>query len=541
MERGATILSIIFSVIMLAGLVFILDCTGICEVGITDCARKNEKHEFYYEEVKEENEEIIGYCLKEIRYSFNEMGKVVVPSEHNGKPVIGIKEGVFYHIVSLKEVVLPDQIKEIGASAFAETALERINLPKGLERIEERAFAGTALKNITIPDSVTYLAKDAFEDTNIEEYEKGVYYVDNWVIGYDEELTDVELREETVGIASWVFGEDIMYTPQIKNVVLNDELRCISENAFNNCEFLTIQLPETLEYIGSFAFYDCKLINVVIPEDVIYIGDSAFENCVSITGNIIISENIKYLGQEAFRNCSSINSVVLPETVRSIAYGLFYNCLNLSSISGTENLKSIGAWALGNCKTLTDIELADNVELGKGAFSGCGFTSFEYPVGCNVVPASCFSECASLVTIEVHDGITEIGKSAFKNCTNLTSIEIPLKVEIISENMFEGCTGLFEVILSEKIKTIGEYSFYNCKLLTSITFPSRVDLIYKGAFQGSGLQSVIFDNNYGWFFCDSVDSDTGTKISANEMEDSTRASEIFISKMNSKYFKRSAK
>ena len=61
----------------------------------------------------------------------------------------------------------------------------------------------------------------------------------------------------------------------------------------------------------------------------------------------------------------------------------------------------------------------------------------------------------SITGVTIPDGYTEIGLSAFKDCTGLQSVEIPGSVDMISTNAFSGST---------------RYNFlYGCDALTSIT------------------------------------------------------------------------
>ena len=70
------------------------------------------------------------------------------------------------------------------------------------------------------------------------------------------------------------------------------------------------------------------------------------------------------------------------------------------------------------------------------------------------IGARVFSNCTSLKSIVIPDGVISIGHSAFWRCTSLTSIEIPASVTSVGEGAFYGCTQLTE------IKVAGEH----CKI-----------------------------------------------------------------------------
>ena len=50
-----------------------------------------------------------------------------------------------------------------------------------------------------------------------------------------------------------------------------------------------------------------------------------------------------------------------------------------------------------------------------------------------------FSECKSLVSIELPNSLTSIGDGAFKKCDGLTSIVIPNSVSSIGYEAFKNC------------------------------------------------------------------------------------------------------
>lgn len=85
-------------------------------------------------------------------------------------------------------------------------------------------------------------------------------------------------------------------------------------------------------------------------------------------------------------------------------------------------------------------------------------------------------------SVIINDGVTSIGKEAFKNCTNLTSITIPDCITSIGDSAFDNCTGLTSVIIPGSVMSIGRYAFLQCTGLTSITISDGVTSIGSSAF-----------------------------------------------------------
>lgn len=63
----------------------------------------------------------------------------------------------FAGIRTIKEINLPQTVRVIGKSAFAETGIKEISIPEGCDSIMDYAFEGLKLEKLIIPASVQYL------------------------------------------------------------------------------------------------------------------------------------------------------------------------------------------------------------------------------------------------------------------------------------------------------------------------------------------------------------------------------------------------
>lgn len=99
------------------------------------------------------------------------------------------------------------KVTSIGDIAFAWWCenLIGIIIPDSVTRIGKEAFCGCEnLVNITIPDSVMSIGEEAFSDTALLNKQEGpVYYVDRWLVDCNEDVTYIEIKEDTRGIADW--------------------------------------------------------------------------------------------------------------------------------------------------------------------------------------------------------------------------------------------------------------------------------------------------------------------------------------------------
>lgn len=85
-------------------------------------------------------------------------------------------------------------------------------------------------------------------------------------------------------------------------------------------------------------------------------------------------------------------------------------------------------------------------------------------------------------TVNIENGVKNIGSYAFAACSNLISIYIPDSVVFIGQDAFHGCKNLANLRIGNKVTHIGAFSFDGCYSLTSIDIPDSVIVIDWGAF-----------------------------------------------------------
>lgn len=84
--------------------------------------------------------------------------------------------------------------------------------------------------------------------------------------------------------------------------------------------------------------------------------------------------------------------------------------------------------------------------------------------------ARCFSNCETLVSVELPDTLTVIGADAFSGCTALRGIKLPEQVHSIGKNAFLNCTALEAIYVPASVQTIGDRAFDGCERLIHIFF-----------------------------------------------------------------------
>jgi len=88
-----------------------------------------------------------------------------------------------------------------------------------------------------------------------------------------------------------------------------------------------------------------------------------------------------------------------------------------------------------------------------------------------------------ILTINISDGITYIGKSAFNDLDVLSEVIIPASVETIGDSAFANCPKLTSISIDEssRLSVIGSSAFQGTGL-KEITIPDSVTTIQSGAF-----------------------------------------------------------
>ena len=423
-----------------------------------------------------------------------------------------IKNYAFSHCTGLTSVTIPNSVTSIEYSAFSNcSGLTSVTIGNSVTSIGNYAFSGcSGLTSITIPNSVTSIGYSALTNTAwYNNQPDGVVYAGKVLYKYKGTMptsTSITIKDGTLGIASWAFGD--------------------------NTNLTSITIPNSVTNIGVQAFYSCRgLTSITIPNSVTSIGDSAFKGCYNLKtvynntsldfamgstehgyiayyANVVIAKDdeiqdnflfrtkdgvhslIKYIGNDsiiilpanyknenyiisdrAFSYCTSLTDVTILSNIKTISKLAFKGCTNLQNITIPSSVTLIDSAAFCDCTALTEINIPRSVtNIGDYAFRGCsGLTSIETPNSVEELPKGLFYECSGLKSVTISDCVTEIGRDAFYDCVNLKDIEIGDNVQIIGNSAFAK-TGLNSITIPASVTSIGSFAFFMVSTIEDVVF-----------------------------------------------------------------------
>ena len=179
-------------------------------------------------------------------YGCSNLTTVKFPNHYQGEgdyKFESIGSNAFSSCLSLTKIVLPQDLKTIGYSAFINcTSLKSVSFNGALTEIGNNAFEYcTALKSLVFPKSLKRIGNFAFDScANLSS------------VKFSEGLTEI-------GVAAFEFCE------ALSSVTLPNSLVSLKDGAFFLCTSLTdVTLPKNVKNVGGNVFGECHALKRVV-------------------------------------------------------------------------------------------------------------------------------------------------------------------------------------------------------------------------------------------------------------------------------------
>lgn len=532
-------------------------CLGCCAVGIAACGGGGGANDKLFEFRLQDDG---TYALKNVSYNeiikmpAEEIETLTIPSTYKGKPVTAIDPWSiqFGSAIQIKEIVLPDTLKEIGR--IHTDSLEKIVIPDSVTVIHEIAFASERhLKSVTIGSGVRTIERSAFSDCTaltdlvvpdtVTEIQDMVFYGSGLVnlelpkgpvTFYGSPLDGAEhLETLTMSFPTrWFnrFHEDTQEWDEWDIENNRIDLNYICGNDLTSLRELTLKSG----YAGyTSSSYFPSLRTVTLLDDVTEVAPVAF-SYNEVLENVTIGKGVTALGDRTFFECNNIKNVTLhgftfpnlnyheprpgeenpPKETLTLA-DLFPKTMPESgktaediTLTIGEGVTSVPQGAFDGFSRLKAIAIPASLTEYTNDHSVVEQTELEtitvdpanpvfscedevlYHIDEEGTPVPIFTNAAISGVVTIKSGVTYIPMTFFQY-TAITGIVLPESVTLIRASAFAGCNGLTSVSL-EHVVTIENSAFSQCENLETVTFGSDLALWHRAFYGCNRLTTINF-------------------------------------------------
>ena len=288
--------------------------------------------------------DIVAYTVSGIGQCNNPY--LAIPRENNGKAVTEIKLNAFSGNKSIKKLVIPESVTNVGNGAFDRCSnLTQANV--NANKLGDVVFYGCGnLEKVIIGKNVSSWGVNIFAVSN--------------------KLNDLTILSETLNINNNKLGKCSL----LKEIKINED-----NNKYKSVDGIvyskdgttiyayptgkegdTYEFSSNIKTVGECAFSGCKIIYIDIPESVINVGNGAFDRCSNLTQANV---NANKLGDVVFYGCGNLEKVIIGKNVSSWGGGIFAVSNKLTSINYSGSITEFNnnlnknIWKMGNSSIKT--------------------------------------------------------------------------------------------------------------------------------------------------------------------------------------------
>lgn len=401
-----------------------------------------------------------------------------------------INEYAFGYNESIKSIVLPVTLTEIGEYALYQTSISNLRIPDNVVKIGQSAFDKCAnLLQIVFATETTISSAPIFDndilgdnnnilifgpkDGNLQDAfeEKGYSYnvgTSFECFNYYIENDQITIRGLKSHAASCDANHQNLVVPrQIDGYTVTG----IAERAFyNNASIIAVELPATITNIGYAAFQNCNNVEK-------FVIDSANENYAIEGAGLIENGNVfhSYLAGLNKSAGSYSSEYTLPSSVTSIMRFAFANANALKTVTLNEGLTDIDYQAFDDSDIIRIVgnntySFHTSDENNNGAILKNGTELFRYLTAStsrsfvlpnNVKTIGNYAFADNLYIEHINTMFVDtIGDYAFSRADKLKNIEFNYMIRNIGTNFIEYCYNLVELYFNTGNLILGSNGYY---------------------------------------------------------------------------------
>lgn len=424
-----------------------------------------------------------------------------------------IKPYAFWGDYNLEKVKISSNAKEIPAYAFSNCRnLKEAEIPFSVKNIDMKAFEDCVrLRKITIPPSVSTIHATAFDgctklDIQAEPGSMAYTYAQSL------ELEEIEVSEyEEAPVSDGADGEEQSAAEdQNEDAQTEEEGESSPETSDPQQSAAPVDYYHEVSHMNAMA----EAEDPAVKGKTRVIGQQAYVIIDNATATINVGSTGGTIGGEPVDNIQENTDTVPGMAGSGDAKGGSFPKYTI--VRNNDGKVVIAAQAYYD-DTRTSYTIPENVKrIGEFSFARSGLESIEIPEGVEEIGYAAFYHCDDLQDVTIPESVREIEASAFAQTPWLTewrengdgdflivgdgillayrgdggTVTVPEGVKQIGAEAFKERGNINKVILPDSLEKIGEAAFAGCSALTEIEGGSQVKKISDRAFAGCPLSTV---------------------------------------------------
>ena len=215
-------------------------------------------------------------------------------------------------------------MKSTGVDTFrACKSLKKVVIPEGVEEIGKYCFYASSIGEIYLPDSITLINEQSFCYCNSltkVRFSKNLKTINNEAFEFCKSLESVTIpgNVETIGRGAFA------YCLELKDITLGEGIKYIEAGAFTQNAVTKIVIPDSIEYLDTFAFRTCDQgVELVLRCDYHLVK---FDNVTQIT----LKHSFDHSSDATCNRCKFVREIHLV-TMDQFVERLYTTCLGRKS------------------------------------------------------------------------------------------------------------------------------------------------------------------------------------------------------------------